>query len=508
MAIKYEKWIISAFIAIIAFFALCLIRSNANLDNARYILSAISQGFAAIFALVFTITLIVAQLTGSYAIILKKEKEFIFLMIIFGIGIIIPLIILNLGFWFIGVNGAIAFSIFCIAALIQHFAGIINEELKYAWIEKLPGEVEDSIDSQNIPRASVKIEELGMLGKDVARKRVEDQAISVIRGLQRAGLKAIEGGKEFGDIVYTSIYELYGVGLEAARKKLDAQKARALFSDIIGFTVVTFSATASALNALKNVGTKTAEADMGAATLSAIDYLVEVGIAAMENGLNPDTIDEVVLGLEEVGKKSAEKRLTYLGNYFVIVRVVEKLMELGNKAIEYEYEKMFGWGDVPGNDSDRLQKFLAEKIDIGWAKNAKIKKTDDGKVITISDGTNSLSLRLNEEKTMVTLTIDNGKTHEFIVKTKNGKLNIIYTGFIVNVLWVLSAASTKYSVDFDIVTQVIQFVRNIPSDASTIVALFEKGFDNSWRYADKKFPDLVDSRREFKKRYEERCYQV
>lgn len=415
MAIKYEKWIISAFIAIIAFFALCLIRSNANLDNARYILSAISQGFAAIFALVFTITLIVAQLTGSYAIILKKEKEFIFLMIIFGIGIIIPLIILNLGFWFIGVNGAIAFSIFCIAALIQHFAGIINEELKYAWIEKLPGEVEDSIDSQNIPRASVKIEELGMLGKDVARKRVEDQAISVIRGLQRAGLKAIEGGKEFGDIVYTSIYELYGVGLEATRKKLDAQEARELFSDIIGFTVVTFSATASALNALKDVGTKAAKADMGDATFSAMEYLGEVGIVAMENGLNQDTINEAVLGLEEVGKESAEKRLTYSGN-FVVVQVMEKLMEFGNKAIKHKYE----------------------------------------------------------------------------------------TELIVNVLWVLSAASTKYSVDFDITIRVIQFVRNIPSEASTIVALFEKGFDNGRRYVDEKFPDLVDSLREFKKRYEER----
>jgi hypothetical protein len=415
MAIKYEKRIISAFISIIAFFVLCLIRSNANLDNARYILSAISQGFAAIFALVFTITLIVAQLTGSYAIILKKEKEFIFLMIIFGIGIIIPLIILNLGFWFIGVNGAIAFSIFCIAALIQHFAGIINEELKYAWIEKLPGEVEDSIDSQNIPRASVKIEELGMLGKDVARKRVEDQAISVIRGLQRAGLKAIEGGKEFGDIVYTSIYELYGVGLEAARKKLDAQKARELFSDIIGFTVVTFSATASALNALKDVGTKAAKADMGDATFSAMEYLGEVGIVAMENGLNQDTINEAVLGLEEVGKESAEKRLTYSGN-FVVVQVMEKLMEFGNKAIKHKYE----------------------------------------------------------------------------------------TELIVNVLWVLSAASTKYSVDFDITIRVIQFVRNIPSEASTIVALFEKGFDNGRRYVDEKFPDLVDSLREFKKRYEER----
>jgi len=414
---EYEKWIISVVIAIIIFFVLCSARSNTDPEDARYILSAISQGFAAIFALVFTITLIVAQLTGSYAIILKKEKDFRFLMIIFGIGIIIPLIILNLGFWCIGVNGAIAFSIFCIAALIQHFVGIIKEELKYAWIEKLPGEIVDAIDSRNISRASVKIEELGMLGKDVARKIVEDQAISVIRGLQRAGLKAIEGGKEFGDIVYTSIYELYGVGLEAARKKLDAQKARALFSDINKTVVLSFSATASVLDALKDVGTKAAEADMGDATFSAIEYLGGVGSVAMENGLNQDTINEAVLGLEEIGKKSAEKRLTYRGNHFWIVSAVEKLMEFGNKAIKHKYE----------------------------------------------------------------------------------------TGLIVNALWVLCAASTKYSVDFDITRRVILFVRNIPSkEASTIVDLFEKGFDNGGRYVDEKFPDLVDSLREFKKRYEER----
>lgn len=236
MAIKYEKWIISAFIAIIVFFALCLIRSNTNPENARYILSAISQGLAALFALVFTITLIVAQLTGSYAIILKKENEFIFLMVVFGVGIIIPLIILDLGFWCWWVNGAISFSIFCIAALIGHFAGIINEELKYAWIEKLPGEIVDAIGLGNIPRASREIKDLGMLGRDRAKKGEEDQVMYVIRGLRLAGLEAVGKGKEFEDIASASINELREVGLEAARKKLDAQKARALFSGIIGFT--------------------------------------------------------------------------------------------------------------------------------------------------------------------------------------------------------------------------------------------------------------------------------
>ena len=324
---EYEKWIISVVIAIIIFFVLCSARSNTDPEDARYILSAISQGFAAIFALVFTITLIVAQLTGSYAIILKKENEFIFLMVVFGVGIIIPLIILDLEFWCIWVNGAIAFSIFCIVALIQHFAGIIKEELKYAWIEKLPGEIVDAIGLGNIPRASREIKDLGMLGKDMAKKRVENQAIYVISKLQQSGLEAVGKGKEFENIASASIKELQGVGLEAARKKLDAL-----------FVGVPYSATAFALDALKGVGTKAAEVDMGNATFFAIDCLAEVGIAAMENGLNQDTINVAVLGLKEVGKKSAEKRLTWSESSFVTVRVVEKLMEFGNETIKHEYE--------------------------------------------------------------------------------------------------------------------------------------------------------------------------
>ena len=281
----------------------------------------------------------------------------------------------------------------------------------------MPGEIEDAIGLGNISRAAREIKDLGILGKDMAKRGEEDQVKYVIRGLRLAGLEAVGKGKEFEGIASASINELREVGLEATRKKLDAQEARALFSDIIGFTVVSFSATASALNALKDVGTKAAEADMGDATFSAIEYLGEVGIAAMENELNhQDTINEAVLGLEEAGKKAAEKGLTRRGNHFLIVSAVEKLMEFGNKAIKHKYE----------------------------------------------------------------------------------------TEPIVNALWVLCAASTEYSDDFDIARRVISFVRKIPSKALAIVTLFEKGFDNGWGYVDKKFPDLIDSLREFKKRYEER----
>jgi len=420
---EYGWWIIIAAIAIVSFIVLCLFRPNTDVDSARYILSVISKEFIAIFVLVFTIPLIIAQLTGSYAIILKKGKELLFLIILSVIGIIIPLIILDFGFWCIWINGAIAFSIFCIAALLHLFVGIITD-VKYAWIEKLPEEIEEAIDSKNTPRAFRKIEELGILGKDTAKRGEENQVKYAIRGLRQAGLKAIGRGKEFWDIASASVNELREVGVEAARKKLDAQRERGEYSGITGGSdlALLFSATALALKGLEEVGTKAAEADMGAVTYSSINFLADVGIAAMaamEKGLTQDTIDEAVHGLKEVGKKSAEKGLKYHGNYFVIVQAVKKLIEFGNEAVKHKHE----------------------------------------------------------------------------------------TKLIVNVLWVLGAAATKSSadLDIDISTQMIdQLERSKRSEGETIIDLFEAGFDSGRGYTDEKYPYLVPSLEEFKRRYEER----
>ncbi|MCD4780963.1 MAG: SUMF1/EgtB/PvdO family nonheme iron enzyme, partial [Candidatus Omnitrophica bacterium] len=85
---------------------------------------------------------------------------------------------------------------------------------------------------------------------------------------------------------------------------------------------------------------------------------------------------------------------------------------------------LFSWDKVPGNDSGRLIEFLMQNFNIEWIKAAKINKNDDGKTIRITNDTNFLSLTLNNEKNNVNLEIDDGRTDKFIVKTKNGELNI------------------------------------------------------------------------------------
>ncbi len=88
---------------------------------------------------------------------------------------------------------------------------------------------------------------------------------------------------------------------------------------------------------------------------------------------------------------------------------------------------MFSWDEIPGNDNGKLVEFIGQKYGIYWAKTAKIKKIDDGRTIIVSNEKNSLSLRLNDEKTKVNLKIDDGGTFELNARTENSKLNIYHS---------------------------------------------------------------------------------
>ena len=129
---KYKWWIYCVIIAIAVFLILYYCYPDTEQENARYILSAISQGLAAILALVFTITLVVAQMTRRYTAMDKIifRHETIFLMIIFGLGVVTPLLVLKTELWRFGVNLSIAFTVFCVFSLIPFLKGV-NWVLKY-----------------------------------------------------------------------------------------------------------------------------------------------------------------------------------------------------------------------------------------------------------------------------------------------------------------------------------------------------------------------------------------
>ena len=84
---------------------------------------------------------------------------------------------------------------------------------------------------------------------------------------------------------------------------------------------------------------------------------------------------------------------------------------------------LFNWDNVPGNDSEKLLRFLKD-LNIGWAENAEIRKSDDYKTILIIKDKNSAEIMIDENKEKATLKIRGGRTHDLPVKKENGKLNI------------------------------------------------------------------------------------
>ena len=112
-------------------------------------------------------------------------------------------------------------------------------------------------------------------------------------------------------------------------------------------------------------------------------------------------------------------------NYDFFVKEIDKT-EIPKK-IKDRY--LFSWENVPGNDSERVLKYLVADLDIDWAKTAEICKSENGETISIikADGKNTAKITINEKTKKATLKTCNGETREtreLTVKRENDKLNI------------------------------------------------------------------------------------
>jgi hypothetical protein len=88
-------------------------------------------------------------------------------------------------------------------------------------------------------------------------------------------------------------------------------------------------------------------------------------------------------------------------------------------------EQVFLWQDVPGVDNHRLINFLKRQFGVNWLQNAEIIKFHDGNTIKISHGSNSLLIKLNDNKDKAILTINRKNVYEF---TFSPSLEVLYRG--------------------------------------------------------------------------------
>jgi hypothetical protein len=82
---------------------------------------------------------------------------------------------------------------------------------------------------------------------------------------------------------------------------------------------------------------------------------------------------------------------------------------------------LFSWGNIPGEDNEKLVNHLEKCLKLNWVKNADIHKSDDNTTITLTSGKHTLILRLEN---IVLLELGIEETYKYAVQKENGKLNV------------------------------------------------------------------------------------
>ncbi|MDW7728291.1 MAG: hypothetical protein SCH70_14530 [Candidatus Methanoperedens sp.] len=164
---------------------------NQTIDQTPIVLSSISTSLAAILALIFAIIILSIQMTQKYtAIDVFFNRITKILMLIFSITIILPLLMLETGYYFPEIM--ISLFTFCILSLYP-FLKNINLKLKYeVGIQNLNEKISENFDSNLDAQTANKIKELSNLGQNALKDHQSDKTNTVIRSLNDFSILATE----------------------------------------------------------------------------------------------------------------------------------------------------------------------------------------------------------------------------------------------------------------------------------------------------------------------------
>lgn len=167
----------------------------------------------------------------------------------------------------------------------------------------------------------------------------------------------------------------------------------------------------------------------------------EEGLIALKSKHDEETkqlkaeIAEETKQYDALVKKSPSELEEKTEQYDALVKNQKSQLEKKVHLIDCEItgeEYLFSWGNVPGNDSDKLLKFLSDNLDMGWAENAEVLKLDDRKTIRVCKDENSAEVIIDAKKEKATLKSSDGSMYDLKLKKECGKLNIYRDGSIDN----------------------------------------------------------------------------
>lgn len=328
----------------------------AQREDILYLLSSVSQGLAAILALVFAITIFGAQMMRKFTAMDKMiDKWTIFLMLLFSIGIIFPLMQLRTDEGLLNLNSidtaklSLSFDLgivtFCVLAIIP-FLMRVNSIMKYeGGIPKLSEEASEAVDSLQEVTASYKIRELAELGKCAVDDLKEKEAIKIITSMKELGLRVAE--KRWDRATLIAMEGLKEIGETGITKKLDRDvldKLDIKYSRGEGVWT-NGSVVREAIDAMSEIGVEAAHKELIDPTAYSIKNLKLFGLSAIKNNLSDFTVYASSLGLFKVGEKVVHNILGFgmmpeplWVEEPIQVDLIENLLEIANSAYEKDRE--------------------------------------------------------------------------------------------------------------------------------------------------------------------------
>jgi len=304
-----------------------------NLDPLHYLLSAQAQTLGAILALVFTLTLVAAQLATKYTQRVLEQVMGIWTfwyLVPYLFGVAVPLFLLNGSFTLCGVRISLLLGGFCLALLVPYFFALRQKLSLGATIQGLRREAEREYDTQlasadrkpvnpwerkdDLPKPVEVLDNIAMGALANYDYETFRQAINALEAVGQFVTKAPEALRASANSLLERFIEKLGYLGTRERVLTDAEAVipvtialsrvgQAAVEERLG------EAVGQATRALKDIGLASAERSLERGAVQAAIALGDVGLAAAnKKGLGEPTIG-ALFGLGAVGKVAADKRL-------------------------------------------------------------------------------------------------------------------------------------------------------------------------------------------------------
>lgn len=285
--------------------------------------SSISTILATIFALVFSVMLLLLQvIKKEYKAmdIVTHNKHFLFVSYFFLVSIMIPVLAIKTDYNVLEpfhIRSSIVANFtqsFCIASLAYAFLLLIplsnemSRMLKYDRVETLYYMKADGMKESEMEE---RIRELSYLGKDLVNTNYDYNKTFIVPLLGNAGIESIN--KEWTNSAKQVLYALEEIGLKTMDKTYSTTDL-----DIESITKVT-----KEIGIIDITKKPRSSQDPPIAVIAAIS-LGKMSIKAIRTGKRPFIIDIFQSRLLELGKKAIDIELEYLGTQIAYEMCISK----------------------------------------------------------------------------------------------------------------------------------------------------------------------------------------